>query len=118
MDSENAREFFKKKGKPKQDENDKKPDTTQSRNPWSMVIVKPTEYTENFFKQQEGNDNLGRGRGRGAGNMQAQAQADFVPDPHNGAYPPATKWTNEQIEIYYHIASTLANGVEEKGTRF
>eukprot|EP00956_Cyclotella_meneghiniana_P003400 scaffold4094_cov65-Cyclotella_meneghiniana.AAC.3 len=80
MDSENAREFSKKKGQPKQDENETKPDT-QSRNPWSMVIVKPTEYTENFFKQQEGNDNLGRGRGRGAGNMQAQAQADFVPDP-------------------------------------
>eukprot|EP00956_Cyclotella_meneghiniana_P010262 scaffold14167_cov51-Cyclotella_meneghiniana.AAC.1 len=78
-----------------------------------MVLVKPKEYTENFFKQNEGNDNYGRGRGRGTGNMQAQAQSDYVPDPHNGAYPPVTKWTNEQLEIYYYIASTLANGVEE-----
>ena len=59
MDSENAREFFKKNGKPKQNENDRKPET-QSKNPWSMVLVKPTEYTENFFKQNEGNDNVGR----------------------------------------------------------
>eukprot|EP00956_Cyclotella_meneghiniana_P027495 scaffold61686_cov47-Cyclotella_meneghiniana.AAC.2 len=97
MDSEDAREFFKKKGKPKQRENEKK-SGTQNKNPWSANI---------------GNDNSGRGRGRGAGNLQAQAQSDYVPDPHNGAYPPQTKWTNEQIEIYYYIASTLANGVEE-----
>eukprot|EP00956_Cyclotella_meneghiniana_P019237 scaffold32809_cov47-Cyclotella_meneghiniana.AAC.2 len=112
MDQENARDFFKKRGKPKQNESDKKP-STQNKNPWSMVLVKPTEYTENFFKQSEGNDNLGRGQGRGAGNMQAQTQTDFVPDPHNGAYPPPTKWTKEQIEIYNHIASNLTNGVEE-----
>ena len=112
MDQENARDFFKRRGKPSQNENDKKP-SAQSKNPWSTVLVQPTENTENSFKQKESNDNLGRGRGRGAGNIQAQSQADFVPDPHNGAYPPPTKWTKEQIEIYNHIASTLTNGVEE-----
>ena len=113
MDSEDAREFFKKKGKPKQRENEKI-SGTQNKNPWSTVIARPKKHTENTFKQNIGNDNSGRGRGRGTGNLQAQAQSDYVPDPHNGAYPsPQTKWTNEQIEIYYYIASTLANGVEE-----
>ena len=112
MDQENTRDFFKRRGKPNQNENDKKP-SAQSKNPWATVLVQPTEHTEDFFKQNESNDNLGRGRGRGAGNNQAQSQADFVPDPHNGAYPPPTKWTKEQIEIYNHIASTPTNGVEE-----
>eukprot|EP00956_Cyclotella_meneghiniana_P010819 scaffold15122_cov41-Cyclotella_meneghiniana.AAC.3 len=112
MDQDNVRDFFKRRGKPNQNENDNKP-SAQSKNPWSMVLVQPTEYTENFFNQNEGNDNLGRGRGRGAGNSQAQSHPDFVPDPHNGAYPPQTKWTKEQIEIYNHIASNLTNGVEE-----
>eukprot|EP00956_Cyclotella_meneghiniana_P010949 scaffold15311_cov36-Cyclotella_meneghiniana.AAC.1 len=34
MDQENVRDFFKRRGKPSQNENDKKP-SAQSKNPWS-----------------------------------------------------------------------------------
>eukprot|EP00956_Cyclotella_meneghiniana_P001861 scaffold2041_cov37-Cyclotella_meneghiniana.AAC.2 len=119
MDQDNVRDLFKKKGKPKQSEIEKKPNT-QTRNPWSMVIVQPEEYMANMFKQNDSNEDSGKGRGRGKstergvrGNPQVQNQSDFVPDRHNGAYPPPTKWTKEQIEIYNHIANTLTNGVEE-----
>ena len=42
-----------------------------------------------------------------------QLSPGYVPDPHEGKYPPPMVWSEDQCEIYERYAENILSGIED-----